>query len=395
MGDFRFTLGALIRILRKKRYPCHVALKPAEVDFDVIHGTYAAAMELAKQNRRHHRRKSSAIITVKPDSVAAASSTQPTPDGRSALDCPYGPDNVYGGVEQQVPDDWMIVKELGDVQLLMGGKVPWCGPGMMMHPFALPNDGALDLTWIKTDETTRLKSLRFFHAIESGKQVFLPMVPRCMLLCLDEGLCRRDTLRCARIGWSRGIRRAYCPLTGSPCRSSRTRWRCTRTYCVSSPSLATTGPPGSRRRTFKRLIEGDCNVGAFGISSCASSTLHVEYKKGCAPLVSPLLPAAKPRRVVSRHHFSVGRITKAGSHVDAHDDPADAAAHPVARQHGGRPGHLSRAVRAGDAVLLGRPARPAPAPHPLAAPQPRPPHQRHQPRRRALPRLERLAVGGA
>jgi sphingosine kinase len=66
-----------------------------------------------------------------------------------------------------VPEGWTIVNE--DLTVFLASKTPWLARGMMSHPYALPDDGLLDLMII--GDVGIGKNLGVFSAVEKGKHL--------------------------------------------------------------------------------------------------------------------------------------------------------------------------------------------------------------------------------
>lgn len=149
MGSARFTYGFLIRLLKKKVYPCEIAMK----------------VEIASkpQIRDHYRR---AIAGSKPPQH-----TSTTEDDSSNSHPPGLPPLRYGTVNDSLPLDWTPIN-LPTLGNFWAGNMSIMAPDTNIFQASLPADGCFDL--ITTDGAlSRSASLRSMLA--AGNDTFFDM----------------------------------------------------------------------------------------------------------------------------------------------------------------------------------------------------------------------------
>ncbi|CAG8442156.1 3062_t:CDS:2 [Dentiscutata heterogama] len=139
-GDKRYfsfmsqTYGVIAdSIFEGRRYSCELAIKIAESNKEIIRDTY----------RKEYNSDRNSV--------------------------PMSRDNKYGTVNDPIPDDWTILTD--DVSTILGGKVPWIGKGTIPFPYALPNDGLIDLVVARRDKLSRIKSFNFMTEMEVGNHI--------------------------------------------------------------------------------------------------------------------------------------------------------------------------------------------------------------------------------
>ncbi|KAG0740704.1 hypothetical protein G6F57_011205 [Rhizopus arrhizus] len=71
-------------------------------------------------------------------------------------------------LSEPVPEDWMVVK--GDVALFLASKVPLLARGMLSHPCAMPNDGAIDIMMVRGSPGIK-KQLDVFTKVDKGHHI--------------------------------------------------------------------------------------------------------------------------------------------------------------------------------------------------------------------------------
>ena len=161
MGQARFTYGFLIRLIKKRVYPCDVAVKVAVEGKENIKEHWAReASELeskAAREERHHIE----------DDTSASTSTIAT-DGEGL------PPLKYGTINDKLPTDWEVVKhdKMGNFYC---GNMSYMAADANFFPAALPNDGLMDLVNIDGD-IARHSALDLMLAVDSGKFFDKPLV---------------------------------------------------------------------------------------------------------------------------------------------------------------------------------------------------------------------------
>ncbi|KAK3956594.1 ATP-NAD kinase-like domain-containing protein [Pseudoneurospora amorphoporcata] len=161
MGAARFTYGFLTLAIRKKMYPCDVAMKVEVEGKGEIKGHYARGVVRS---------------TTESDVVGNG---EPSGDG-------FGEEGVareegegmpglkYGTVNDKLPEDWEVVphEKLGS---FYAGNMAYMAPDANFFSAALANDGLLDL--VTTDGDISLwKNINMQLSVESGHFFDNPLV---------------------------------------------------------------------------------------------------------------------------------------------------------------------------------------------------------------------------
>ena len=150
MGQARFTYGFLIRLIKKRVYPCDVAVKVAVEGKENIKEHWAReASELESKAAREERHQ------IEDDASASTSTIAADGDGLPPL--------KYGTINDKLPTDWEVVKH------------EYMAADANFFPAALPNDGLMDLVNIDGD-IARHSALDLMLAVESGKFFDKPLV---------------------------------------------------------------------------------------------------------------------------------------------------------------------------------------------------------------------------
>ena len=139
MGDARITYGFLTRLLRKKVYPCDIAIKVEMESKHAIREKYPSQVQV--RSSMEERRQSS----------------DPPPSPR--LGAGVGLPNLkYGTVNDKLPPDW-ITMPYNNLGSFYCGKMPYMAADAPFFAAAMPHDGMMDLITIDGDVNT-LKSLK-------------------------------------------------------------------------------------------------------------------------------------------------------------------------------------------------------------------------------------------
>ncbi|OJJ66467.1 hypothetical protein ASPBRDRAFT_188902 [Aspergillus brasiliensis CBS 101740] len=125
MGSTRFEFGVMTRILKRKCYPCDVALKVEIEDKASI--------------KAHHSRYTSNTSLAR------------TPTGGAKPATEYGlPKLKYGTVQDSLPEGWKLVP--GDrMGTFYAGNMAYMSPNVNIFPASVMTDGLLDLITIDGD----------------------------------------------------------------------------------------------------------------------------------------------------------------------------------------------------------------------------------------------------
>lgn len=164
LGEQRFLVGLLERILKQSVYPCDLAVK--------------VAIEGKEEIREHYQQGGQSPLSSKDDI------DQPVLDGE--VDEGFAGDSSgqdkddklpklkFGTVNDPLPEDWELVHhpKMGN---FYAGNMAWMSAGANFFPASLPNDEMFDL--ICVDGTIgRLNALKMVMHVETGKHFDLPTV---------------------------------------------------------------------------------------------------------------------------------------------------------------------------------------------------------------------------
>ncbi|KAK9463730.1 ATP-NAD kinase-like domain-containing protein [Lipomyces oligophaga] len=140
MGESRFTLGVVQRVLTRASYP-------AEIYMHVVHDSRA---ELRK-NYRHH-------------------SSKPYPHDDLPLALPDQPEPLvdlkYGTINDSVPGDWFRF-DAPNLAVFYAGQMPWMSSDALFFPAALPRDGLFDIVIIDS-KVPILEIAKILLGVEHG-----------------------------------------------------------------------------------------------------------------------------------------------------------------------------------------------------------------------------------
>ncbi len=160
MGQARFTYGFLIRLLRKRVYPCDLAVKVAIEGKEDIKKHWAAASTGSETKAQQESRRDIE------DDVSARTGAAEDGEGLPRL--------RYGTVNDKLPADWETVRhdEMGNFYC---GKMSYMASDANFFPAALPHDGYMDL--VNIDGTiARSKAIDLMLSVEAGKFFDKPLV---------------------------------------------------------------------------------------------------------------------------------------------------------------------------------------------------------------------------
>ncbi|KAF9584264.1 sphinganine kinase lcb4 [Lunasporangiospora selenospora] len=144
MGEARFTVAALGKLLSQTTYECELAFIPAETDIKKIHTQY------------NEKRK---------QPVVWAEQTHDELDENHATII-----DRYGCATDSIKesDGWIVEKDR--YITVVGGKMPWISKGSVSHPAVQPNDGLIDLLVFPKD-TGRAAGMQIMIGVETGEHV--------------------------------------------------------------------------------------------------------------------------------------------------------------------------------------------------------------------------------
>ncbi|PVH81104.1 hypothetical protein DL98DRAFT_548749 [Cadophora sp. DSE1049] len=156
MGDVRFKLGFLTRILAKKVYPCEIAVK---IDID------------SKKSIMDHYTKE------KLKHASEDAQCQTFPEVRSTgedQDYEGLPPLKYGTIHDKTPKDWTVIPS-DNLGILYCGNLAYMAADAKFFPPALHNDGLMDLVLIDGN-IRRRTSFKAFDALRDDKFFEMPVV---------------------------------------------------------------------------------------------------------------------------------------------------------------------------------------------------------------------------
>ncbi|KAF9919849.1 sphinganine kinase lcb4 [Linnemannia zychae] len=145
MGEARFTVAAVGKLVSQQTYGCDISYIPQETDVAKIHAA-------------HNCQRQQPIIW------ANQSHDELDQDHGTIID-------RYGGVNAPLSQEDGWVTESSNVITAVGAKLPWISKGMITHPAALPNDGLIDLL-IFPEDTGRLNGIQIMIGTETGEHIY-------------------------------------------------------------------------------------------------------------------------------------------------------------------------------------------------------------------------------
>lgn len=151
MGESRFTMSALGKVLSQATYGCELAYLPVESDVQKIHAQYN-------------------VQRSQPVVWADQTHDELDENHKTIVD-------VYGGIQATLneADGWVVEK--GEFATVVGAKLPWISKGSVTHPAAQPNDGLVDLL-IFPGDMGRVAGLSALVASENGEHIHNEKVGR-------------------------------------------------------------------------------------------------------------------------------------------------------------------------------------------------------------------------
>ncbi|KAH8586791.1 sphingosine kinase [Bisporella sp. PMI_857] len=158
MGDVRFKIGFLTRILAQKVYPADIAVKIA-ID--------------SKSSIMDHYEKEASKCALED---AQMNSQCLHGGGPTETDWSYDglPPLKYGTIRDKIPEDWTVIP-CDNLGILYCGNLAYIGADAKFFPSALHNDGLMDLVLINGN-IHRRSSLKMFGALKNETFFDLPTV---------------------------------------------------------------------------------------------------------------------------------------------------------------------------------------------------------------------------
>jgi sphingosine kinase len=158
MGEARFTVAAIGKLMSQQSYPCELSYIPVETNVDKIRSEY------------NYRRQQSVVWADQTHDELDQS--HPTIVDR------------FGGVNAPLnkSDGW--ITESDEVITAVGAKLPWASKGMLLNPASSPNDGLVDLL-VFPKGTGRINGMQIMMGTETGEHIYHNKVCRfCLFLCV-------------------------------------------------------------------------------------------------------------------------------------------------------------------------------------------------------------------
>ncbi|KAF9999685.1 sphinganine kinase lcb4 [Entomortierella chlamydospora] len=145
MGEARFTVSAVGKLLSQATYSCELAYIPAETNVNKI---------VAQYNEHHNQ------------PVVWANQTHDELDqNHQTITDKFG--SVTDPIKES--DPWVVEKD--QYATVVGAKLPWISKGTISHPAAQPNDGLIDLL-IFPKNMGRIAGVQAMIGVETGDHIF-------------------------------------------------------------------------------------------------------------------------------------------------------------------------------------------------------------------------------
>ncbi|KAF9389027.1 sphinganine kinase lcb4, partial [Mortierella sp. AD011] len=145
MGEARFTVSAVGKLLSQATYPCELAYIPAETNVNKI---------VAQYNEHHNQ------------PVVWANQTHDELDqNHQTITDQFG--SVTDPIKES--DPWIVEKD--QYATVVGAKLPWISKGTISHPAAQPNDGLIDLL-IFPKNMGRIAGVQAMIGVETGDHIY-------------------------------------------------------------------------------------------------------------------------------------------------------------------------------------------------------------------------------
>ncbi|KAG5984627.1 hypothetical protein E4U55_003960 [Claviceps digitariae] len=146
MGGTRFEVGVLMRVFRRRCYPCDLAVKVEVSD--------------KKDIKTHYKQRAS-------EHAAQDTQDTATTNGVTDADTTGLPPLKYGTVQDPLPEGWELVKydKIGNFYC---GNMAYMAPAANFFPAALASDGCMDLVTINGD-LSPITATKVLYSVETGK----------------------------------------------------------------------------------------------------------------------------------------------------------------------------------------------------------------------------------
>ncbi|KAG6168462.1 hypothetical protein E4U27_007805 [Claviceps purpurea] len=148
MGGSRFEVGVLMRIFRRRCYPCDLAVKVEVANKEDI--------------KAHYRQNTSEIMAQE-----TREQEKPILNGATDVNSSGLPPLKYGTVQDALPDGWELVKhdKIGNFYC---GNMAYMASDANFFPAALASDGCMDLVTINGD-LSPITATKLLFSVEKGK----------------------------------------------------------------------------------------------------------------------------------------------------------------------------------------------------------------------------------
>lgn len=162
MGGARFTVGAVMKCISKKPYPCEVYVKYAHENKNNVRNHFHSFLQTSKSETN--------VVTNNVDSAASSTNTEPHGSNSTTTNIPL----KYGTTDDKLPDDWQKLDK-PNMGVFFVGKMPWVSADALIFPATLPTDGTIDMVhW--DSSIGRLKALSMFTKVQTGQHFESPEV---------------------------------------------------------------------------------------------------------------------------------------------------------------------------------------------------------------------------
>ncbi|KAG6001251.1 hypothetical protein E4U21_004538 [Claviceps maximensis] len=149
MGGARFEVGILMRICRRRCYPCDLAVKVEVAD--------------KKDIKAHYKQRA----IEQPAQETHETQETPAANGVTDADGTGLPPLKYGTIQDALPEGWELVKydKIGNFYC---GNMAYMASSANFFPAALANDGCMDLVTINGD-ISPITATKLLYSVENGK----------------------------------------------------------------------------------------------------------------------------------------------------------------------------------------------------------------------------------
>lgn len=208
MGDARFTLGFLQRILGKTVWPCDIAMCVVDEDKASIRRKYREFMQDEGRSPHHtkfsplhnHSGVDEPLVTILSSDNPAPTSATTNSTSISSTSTTTLPQLKFGPISSSLPSEFIPLTHYPNLGNFYAGNMTWMSAGTPFFAAALPADGSLDLITMDGNLGT-LSALSTLLSVEDE----------------DGGVFKRDELRYRKVKGYRVVpygKGGWCKRTG-------------------------------------------------------------------------------------------------------------------------------------------------------------------------------------